>query len=72
MTNIMKTFFSSLFVHFETITYPAAGWFSKSTSPEKKTSGSKRKATAIPSPDSYNVRGRLTKKSNSNRRTMAP
>ena len=68
----MKTFFSSLFVHFETITYPATTWFSKGTAPEKKSSVAKRKATQTPSPESYNVRGRFPKKSNSNRRTMAP
>jgi hypothetical protein len=72
MTNIMKTFLSLLFVHFETISYPASSWFSKSTTTEKKNSEAKRKTAQTPSPESYNVRGRFTKKSNTNRRTMAP
>jgi hypothetical protein len=68
----MKTFLSNLFVHFEAISYPVGGWFGKSTSSDKKDSGAKRKKGSSPSPDSHNVRGRFSKKSNTNRRTMAP
>lgn len=68
----MKTILARLFVQIEGISYPANGWFSKSTTTEKKNSVAKRKATQTPSPESYNVRGRLSPKSNTNRRTMAP
>jgi hypothetical protein len=68
----MKTFFTRLFVHFEAISHPASGWFTKSTTTEKTTRGSKRKKAQTPSPDSYQVRGRFSKKANTTRRTMAP
>ena len=69
----MKTFFTRLFVHFEAISHPAGGWFSKSsTTPGTKKSGKKKAATKLPSPDSNNVRGRFSKKSNNNRITLAP
>jgi hypothetical protein len=69
----MKTFFTKLFVHFEAISHPAVGWFSKKDNTvEKKKSGAKKAAKKSPSPDSLHVRGRANKKSNSSRRTLAP
>ena len=68
----MKTFFTRLFVHFEAISQPAGAWFAKSGSTEPKKRGAKRKTADTPPPDSYNVRGRFSKKSNTSRRTMAP
>lgn len=68
----MKTFFTRLFVHFEAISHPAGGWFAKSgTTPGAAKSG-KKKGTKLPSPDSNNVRGRFSKKSNNSRITLAP
>ena len=69
----MKTFFTKLFVHLEAISYPAAGWFTKSSGAVEKTqSEAKKAAFKSPSPDSQNVRGRTSKKSNNNRLTLAP
>ena len=68
----MKTFLLSLFAQFEAISHPAGGWFSKSGNTENKRRGGSRTSKSTHSPDSYNVRGRFSKKSNTERRTMAP
>ncbi|HEY1114115.1 MAG TPA: hypothetical protein VGE66_11170 [Chitinophagaceae bacterium] len=69
----MKTFFTRLFVHFEAISHPASGWFTKSsTTPGTKKKASRRAGAKLPSPDSNNVRGRFSKKSNNSRITLAP
>ena len=67
----MKTFLEKLFIHFEFISHPAGGWFSKSTETRKRKS-SRDLPHNIHSPESYNVRGASTKKQSSNRHTPAP
>lgn len=68
----MKTFFTRLFVHFEAISHPAGGWFAKSSTTPAAAKSGKKKGTKLPSPDSNNVRGRFSKKSNNSRITLAP
>jgi hypothetical protein len=52
----MKTFFEKLFVHFESISHPAGGWF-KTQENSRKRKGGKSDFRPVPSPDSFNVRG---------------
>jgi len=67
----MKTFFEKLLIRFEFISHPAGGWFSKSTETRKRKTSKELPLTGF-SPESYNVRGALSKKHISNRYTPAP
>lgn len=67
----MKTFFEKLFVHFDFIAHPAAGW-SANKEDDRKRKGKKKSTGGILSPDSFHMRGPASKKQGNHRKTPAP
>ena len=61
----------SLFVYFENVLHPAAGWLDGS-SEKKKRRSRKNEASQFVSPECFNIRGGAAKKQDKLRRNPAP
>jgi hypothetical protein len=67
----MKTIFEKILFHFECISHPAGGWFSKNNPTQRKRKASGLTGQPVQSPECFNIRGVSSKKA-SFRRTPAP
>lgn len=66
----MNTYLRNLFVYFENVLHPAAGW--SGNDPDKRKKNNKKTNSLQASPDGFNLRGGLVKKQDKQRRNPAP